>query len=298
MNLRKTGHRYLFILIWALPFAGCDLIKMKEEKGENTPSGKAIARAHDQFLYEQDVDGLLPGNIDPGDSADWVERYIDGWVKKQLLIREASSRIDFDEDEIERKILDYRYSLMGYEYQTFYINENLDLNILDEEIEAYYNENVDNFVLKQHIVRGVFIQLPKEAPRTDIVRNLLFSRKETSFEELNSYCLSFATNYQLYDTVWMVFDDVVKNSPLAEIPNKVQFLRNNRYTQTSDENFLYFLKIDEYRVSDNTSPLEFVKDDIRNIILNKRKVELAKKLEEEVYERAIENNDFEIYNKG
>lgn len=298
MNLRKTGHRYLFILIWALPFAGCDLIKMKEEKGENAPSGKAIARAHDQFLYEKDVDGLLPGNIDPGDSADWVERYIDSWVKKQLLIREASSRIDFDEDEIERKILDYRYSLMGYEYQTFYINENLDLNILDEEIEVYYNENVDNFVLKQHIVRGVFIQLPKEAPRTDIVRNLLFSREETSFEELNSYCLSFATNYQLYDTVWMVFDDVVKNSPLAEIPNKVQFLRNNRYTQTSDENFLYFLKIDEYRVSDNTSPLEFVKDDIRNIILNKRKVELAKKLEEEVYERAIENNDFEIYNKG
>ena len=271
---------------------------MKQEKGDQTPDGKPIARAHDQFLYAEDVDGLLPDHINPTDSADWVERYIDSWVKKQLLIREASSRIEFDEDEIERKILDYRYSLMGYEYQTFYINEHLDLAISDDEIETYYNQNVDNFVLKQHIVRGMFIQLPKEAPRTDIVRDLLFSQKETSFEELNSYCLSFATNYQLYDTVWMVFDEVVQNSPLAEIPNKVQFLRNNRYTQTSDAEFLYFLKIDEYRISDNTSPLEFVKDDIRNIILNKRKVELAKKLEEEVYERAIENDDFEVYNKG
>ncbi len=87
------------------------------------------------------------------------------------------------------------------------------------------------------------------------------------------------------------------NSPLAEIPNKVQFLRSYNYFETSDTEFLYFLKIDAYKMSDNVSPLEFVKQDIKNIILNKRKVELARKLEDEVYENAAKQNDFEIFNR-
>ena len=93
----------------------------------------------------------------------------------------------------------------------------------------------------------------------------------------------------------MGFDELVKNSPLAEIPNKIQFLKPNPYYETSDNNFLYFLKVDSYRISDNVSPLEFVRDDIRNIILNKRKVDLAKKLEDEVYKEAQNDDDFEIY---
>jgi hypothetical protein len=37
-----------------------------------------------------------------------------------------------------------------------------------------------------------------------------------------------------------------------------------------------------------------VRDEITNIILNKRKVELAKKLEDEVYNDALEKEEFEI----
>ena len=90
---------------------------------------------------------------------------------------------------------------------------------------------------------------------------------------------------------------MIKNSPMAEIPNKVQFLRNNKFFETSDDDFRYYLKIEEYKISDNVSPLEFVKDDIRNIILNKRKVLLAEQLEEKVYNEASENEQFEIYSK-
>lgn len=92
----------------------------------------------------------------------------------------------------------------------------------------------------------------------------------------------------------MIFDELVRNSPLAEIPNKIQFLRANRYYETSDDSYLYYFKVDEYRISDNISPLEFVKNDIKNIILNKRKVELAQKLEDDVYKQAAEQREFEI----
>jgi hypothetical protein len=95
----------------------------------------------------------------------------------------------------------------------------------------------------------------------------------------------------------MEFDKLVVNSPLAEIPNKIQFLKSYNYYETNDHEFLYFLKIEAYKISDNVSPVEFVNSDIKNIILNKRKVELARKLEEEVYENATKRKDFEIFNR-
>jgi hypothetical protein len=162
-------------------------------------------------------------------------------------------------------------------------------------VEAYYKENIDNFILKQNIVRATFIKVPKNAPKAGKVRDLLYSKREKDVEELKTFCLSFSVAYHLADSSWMAFDELVKNSPLAEIPNKIQFLKTNPYYQTSDDNYLYFLKVVEYRISDNISPLEFVKDDIRNIILNKRKVELAKKLEDEVYNNAVSEKEFEVY---
>lgn len=204
--------------------------------------------------------------------------------------------MDINETEVERKILDYRYSIIAYEYEAFYVKEHLDTAISDTEIEKYYNANIDNFILKQNIVQGTFIKVPKNAPRTAKIKELIFSSREKDELELRSYCLSFSVAYHISGSNWVVFDELVKNSPLAEIPNKIQFLKSNPYFETSDDTYLYFLKIGQYRISDNISPLEFVKDDIRNIILNKRKVELAKKLEDEVYKSASDEKEFEVFN--
>jgi hypothetical protein len=88
---------------------------------------------------------------------------------------------------------------------------------------------------------------------------------------------------------------VINNSPLMELPNKTDFLRRNTYYETSDEDKRYFLKIIQYKIQNDTSPLEFVRDDIQKIILNKRKVALAKELEDEIYEKALKNEGFKIY---
>jgi DNA-binding transcriptional regulator GbsR (MarR family) len=82
---------------------------------------------------------------------------------------------------------------------------------------------------------------------------------------------------------------------MVTIDNKIQFLRRTSYHETTDDNYQYFLKIMEYKLSDEISPLEWVYDDIVRIIINKRKVELAKELEEGIYERAVQNSDFEIF---
>ncbi|HEY9049309.1 MAG TPA: peptidyl-prolyl cis-trans isomerase [Ohtaekwangia sp.] len=282
------------VLIGAL-VTGCDFIKMKTSSSGSETERQPVARVDNAYLYKDELDGIIAPGTSRQDSTTRVEAYINSWVRKQLLIQEATRKIDINEADVERKILDYRYSIIAYEYQNYYIKQHLDTIVSNTEVEAYYKGNIDNFILKQNIVQATFIKVPKNAPRTAKIKELIYSKREKDEKELKSYCLSFSSAYHISDSSWMIFDDLVRNSPLVEIPNKIQFLKSNPYYETSDDGYLYFLKVDQYRISDNVSPLEFVKDDIRNIILNKRKVELADKLEDEVYNNGVNQKEFEIF---
>ncbi len=293
--LKRIGNSSYLWVAMILLVGSCDFIKMKKEPVEGVPVRKPIARVNNSYLYQDELEGIAPSGVAPADSVARVTAYVDSWIRKQLVINEAMKNIDIDELEVERKVLDYRYSLIGYEYQSYYIKQNLNDSVSHQEIEAYYKERLDNFILKQNIIQGTFIKVPKTAPRTKKIKDLMYSKKSKDLVELKSYCIGFSAAYHLGDSSWIEFDKLVVNSPLAEIPNKVQFLKGYHYYETTDKDFLYFLKIESYKISDNVSPLQFVAHDIKNIILNKRKVELARKLENDVYENAAKRKDFEVY---
>jgi hypothetical protein len=278
-----------------LMLTGCEFIQMKKNKTADGVTRYPVARVNNMYLYKDDLSGIVTQGTTKEDSVARIETYVNNWIRKQLLIQEAAKKIDINEAEVERKILDYRFSLIAYEYQSYFVRQNLDTIVSASEIEGYYKGNIDNFVLKQNIVQATYLKVPKTAPRTNKVKDMILSKKPKDVQELKSYCLSFSAAYHLADSTWMVFDELVKNSPLAEIPNKIQFLKAYPYYETSDDSYLYFLKVGNYRISDNISPLEFVRDEIRNIILNKRKVELAKKLEDDVFNNAVSEKEFEIF---
>lgn len=283
--------RGLFALAGALTVLACGNFRSADEESDRVP----VARVEGSYLYKDELEGIVSPGTPEADSIARTEAYIDSWIRKELLIQEATRKMDINEAEVERKILDYRYSIIAYEYQNQMVRKNLDTTVTRQEIEDYYKQNIDNFILKQNIVQATFIKVPKTAPRADKIKEMIFKARDKDDRELKSYCLSFSSAYQLADSTWMVFDDLVRNSPLAEIPNKIQFLKANPYYETSDDSYLYFLKVDNYRITDNVSPLEFVMNEIKNIILNKRKVELARQLEDEVYQNALAGEKFEIY---
>jgi len=269
---------------------------MKRGKKGSDESRKPVARVNQSFLYLDELKGIVPKDATAADSAARISSYVTSWIRKKLLLNEAAKNIDINEAEVERRVEEYRYSLIGYEFQNFYIKKNLNDSVSSTEITAYYKTHLDNFVLKQNIVQGTYIKVPKTAPRIQRIKPLVFSNKPKEMEELKSYCLSFSAEYQLPDSSWIELDKLVANSPMATIPDKIQFLRNYRYYETNDQDFLYFLKVDAFKIVDNVSPVEFVESEIKNIILNKRKVELAKKLEDEVYENGVKRKEFEVFN--
>jgi hypothetical protein len=295
------SNKYLSIslIIISLFFWGCDYINLKnlgQEEEETQEVEVPIAKVGNSILYQKDLAGIVTREINPKDSANLVNRYINSWIKKQLLISEAAEKINFDQASIERKVLDYRYALMVHEYKKYYVDNNLDTAVTEKEIQDYYVNNKDNFELKQNIIRGYFITVTKDAPKINQLKKLINSDDPDDFKELKSYCFRFAETYFLEDSVWINFDEAIRNTPFVGVTNKVDFLKSNKFVEDSNEENLYFLRIKEYKISDQISPLEFVKNDIKQIILNKRKVALANQLEEEVFENAKSSNKYEIYN--
>ena len=298
MYWSKLRINKLFIILPFFLHYSCDMIKMKKEPEVRSEQSAIIASVYDNKLYEHDIRGMVSENVSKQDSANIASRYVNNWIRKQLLIHEAASRIDFDQAELERKILDYRYALMVYEYEKYYINQALNKTVTEEEIKDYYNQNIANFELKQNIIRGIYVKVPKEAPKIENLKKLIVSNKTKDIKDLRSYCFRFATSYSLDDSLWVNFDEVIKNTPLMGIPNKVQFLKENNFIESEDQDYLYFIKIHDYKISDERPPLEFVKDEIENIIINRRKIKLSKELEEKIYNKAKENNDFKIYSSN
>ena len=162
----------------ALLMVGCDFIKMRSDGTELDASRQLVAKVGNNYLYKDELTGIAPPKATKEDSSARIDAYVDSWIRKQLLIQEATRKIDINEAELERKMLDYRYSLIAYEFQTYYIKENLDTAIKAAEIEKYYKENIDNFILKQNIIRATFIKVPKNAPQIKKVKEMIFNRTD------------------------------------------------------------------------------------------------------------------------
>ncbi|MDH5608783.1 MAG: peptidyl-prolyl cis-trans isomerase [Cyclobacteriaceae bacterium] len=281
---------YLFALTILL--TSCDLLVKKKGNTERT----AVARAGDIYLYHDELTGLVPSKLSKEDSSKLIDKFVNDWIKKQLMVNRAKEEIAFDELEIERKVLDYRYALIAHEFEKHYINSHLNLEVPESEIEAYYREWADNFILKQNIVKCLFVQVSKTAPGIAQLRRNIRSFPASGKKDLEDYASQYGMKSFLDDSLWINFDEVIQLTPLKDISDKTQFLRSTSYSETSDETYLYFLRILEYRISDQISPISFIYDDIENIIINKRKLALKKDLEKAIYDEALSQNNFEIYN--
>lgn len=281
------------LVIFCLLVSSCDFFKMRSQEEESINA--MVASVGNTHLYESDIDHITREIQSDLDSTELVNRYVQSWVRKQLLIREAGRNLTINEAEINRKLLDYRYALIAYEYEKSYVEQTLDREVTANEVQTYYEKNMENFALKEIIVRTNFVKLEKNLPQKRQLERLLNSEQSSQKEELKDFALRFANNYFIEDSTWIKFDDIILNTPLSQNSNHVQLLQNDKLINVDDDNYSYYFKILEYRLRDQVPPLEFVRDEIAKIIVNKRRVEIAEKLKREIYNKALDNNEFTIY---
>lgn len=259
-------------------------------------SDRMIARAYDSYLYLSDLEGLVPEGTSTIDSLSITQSYINNWVKNQLLLYQAEKNLTDDQKDFTRQLQDYRNSLIIYEYESELIRQNLDTVVPFSEIEEYYNANRNNFELRENILQLVYVKIRKGSPRLEKIKTLAWSNEEQDRDSLEYYCMRFAEDYAIIDHDWITFVELLEMVPLDLEPvDASDFLKNKTHAEARDKHFLYYLHLLDYRLIDSIAPLAMERDNIRAIILNKRKKQLIKKMQQEIYDRAMQENDFEYY---
>lgn len=253
-----------------------------------------LARVYDSYLFFSDIQEQVPESLTGADSTVFVQNLIVNWGREQLMINKALFNLEEKNEEIEALVSKYRNDLMKFAYQQAYLNQNLDTTITTEQIAAYYEENAYNFELKENILRATYFVVPTGTPQLTDIRRKFKSQKEKDWEEVVQYATVFATDISLEDTTWVSYSELAKILPIENY-NPVDFLRRNKLLVLEDEEQVYFLRIEEYKFKESVSPLQYVTETIRNILLNKRKLETIQKMEKKLVEDAYEKKAFEIY---
>lgn len=263
------------------------------EKKTKTP----IARVADEYLYKEDISDIIrSASAAKEDSLRIIKRYIDSWIRKQLFLQDAEKNLKADESEIERKVTDYRNQLLMYAYQKQLIEESPQADVSEEEIKRYYEQYAKDFELKQNIVKGLFLKVPQAAPKIDQLRSSLKSNKAEEVEKVRSYAYSYAELAILNDSVWIDFQDMLANTPFMEkLPDKTKALKTSNYFEVADQTHYYFIAIREFKLFGEISPVEFVQDQIKNILINKKRLEIIQRYENQIFEKAKPAEDYEIF---
>ncbi|MGZ4055931.1 MAG: peptidyl-prolyl cis-trans isomerase [Bacteroidia bacterium] len=281
----RLGWGFLFVLF---------LMYSCNTKVDKDKNRVAIARANNEYLYMDEIKDIIPGGTPAKDSAELLKKYIENWIRESLVIQKAESNLSDEQKNVEKQLRDYRNSLITYAYEKELVKQKLDTTISDSEIEQYYNNNQSDFELKDNIIKVIYVKVNKKAPGIDKLKKWYKSDNLKDREQLASYCHQFAANFYLDDSSWLLFDDLLKEIPIQTY-NKELFLQNNRFVEVSDSLNNYFVNIKGFKIRNSLSPLGFEKENIKNIILNKRKLELITKMKEEVYNDAANNKKIEIY---
>lgn len=263
------------------------------------PSGneieeKPLAKVYDSYLYESELKELFASNISKDDSVVIARNYINDWIKKQLLVKKAELNLSEETKDIEKQIEDYRSSLLIFKYKQELIKQKLDTVVTDTEIEEYYNEYSANFVLNHNIVKVLYLKISKEAPEIEKVRWWYKSNSSENKSRLEDYCYQYATKFDNFNDEWIPFNNILLEIP-TNISDQERFLKVQKYIETEDDLFHYFVKINEYNLKSTVQPLEYAHLKIKSIILNKRKFKFIEDLENKVYNEALNHNEFIIY---
>ncbi|OAD90379.1 peptidylprolyl isomerase [Aequorivita soesokkakensis] len=275
------------ILLLSIFFVSCNYFKPEAKK-------EAVARVNNSYLYKDDIQKLIAENTSPEDSTLIVNNYINRWATQQLLIDQAKINLTADKlDQYNKLVQEYQNDLLTEAYKNVIVSKQLDSVITEQEYQNYYETNKENFKLKDLLVKLRYVQLPVNYDGLASVKEKLNRYNEKDRTSLNSQNYQFISS-NFNDSVWVKKEVLLHTLPVLR-ENSEQVLKKSNFSQLQDSLGVYLVKIENVLNPNDTAPLSYVKPTLKQIILNKRKLELIKKLETDITKDAIETNNFEIY---
>lgn len=279
----------LYILILCLLATSCDFFKSTDNR---TP----IARVNDAYLYKEDLENVVPKGASKEDSTLLVNAYVNRWARRLLLMDGALVNLSEEkQNEFSKLVRQYKNDLYTKAYLEGLVKKNIDTVVHSNEAKVFYEANKESFKLNDDLLQFRYISLPLNPIDLDTIKNRFKRFEPKDKRYLDSISVQFKS-YSLNDSIWIKYSQVVEKIPAVTIENKSQLLKKTNFLQLKDSLNLYLMQVNDIRLQNDYAPLDYVSTSIKQIVINKRKLELIKQLENDITKDAIKNNQFQIYN--
>ena len=256
-----------------------------------------VARVGDEYLYREDIAGLVTDDMSEADSASFITNYINRWATRQLLLSKA--KINLPEEELrdfDRLVEDYRTDLYTRAYKEALVVQAEDTTISRSEWEAYYEDNKENFRLKEKLVQLRFIEIPVQFINKDEVTTRLKRFDQDDIDYLDSVSVQFR-KLNFNDSLWVPVSKVLQEIPPLTADNEEGYLKKSQFFELQDAMGVYLVHINEVLQINEIAPLAYVEPRIKQLILNRRKLDYIRKLETEIIDEATREKEFEVYDE-
>ena len=252
-----------------------------------------VARVGDEFLSVEEIQEIIPKNLNKQDSLRIVNNVIEEWATSKLLIQNAIINLtEIEKSQIDNKSEKYRENLIISEYRNKISNNNPDTSASKDEIELFFSENSKNFKLFEEIIKGRYVKLNKNTFNINEIKRRFrrFDQSDKSFFDSISIQL---LNYYLNDSIWINKKLFFNKIPSLEYDQSLRISKNNLFYVQEDSLALYLIKINNYKKADDYAPLEYIYNRIKEVIVSKKRIDYLNKIDKELIGDAITKNLYE-----
>jgi len=281
-------YQVLIILLFFISLNGCQ----KKSDKETDP---VIAQVMKKTLTLSELRASRPIPNDKKDSEEVAKVYIDNWIKQQLLVSEAESKLSQKELNIEREIESYRQELIIQKYKNKIMQNIINKEVSDSDADKYYRENSNEFKLPSPIVKVKYIIFPAGLSVPESILEILNSSKPYDIEKYEDYIFRFAKKYDDFDNNWIYLENLL-NSLNYFVPMIDDFVKNEKIITKKVNNELHIIAINSFHLSGEKAPFDFVTSNIKGTITNNRKAIYLRELKDSLYKDALKYKKFRVYN--
>lgn len=275
------------LIIGLLVMSGCS--------GSFNHQGKTpLVEVGNAFLYKEDLDAALPVGIHDKDSVRFAEDYIRNWVEDVLLYGKAEGNIP-DNEKIDQQVAAYRRALIMHTYQEELVRQKLGTEVSEEEIEAYYEAHAAQFRAEQPYIQGLFMKVPVQTRNLNRVRNWYKRNTQDAIDGLEKFSIAHAVSYEYFYDRWRPVSEFALKMPLEALETDMDYLKRNKNVEVRDTVYCYFLHVEQFLPKGDLLPLEYAKNEIKEMIINLKRVAFINQMKNDLYREASENNDIIYY---
>ena len=252
----------------------------------NNDSNNLVARAGENFLYEDD----LPNYLSSDDSLIKISNFIETWAKEKVLYDLSIINLSqLKRAEIDELVDNYRVDLYINSYKDLIVNSRIDSIVTNEQIDSFYLMNSNNFKLNENLVKYRYVKVPNDNLNINRIRRYILRMNEQDRYFLDSLNFQFA-DLKLDDSIWFTERDVIASINFINQSNKSRYFIKNRLFKIDESNYTNFFIVDDMLKSGNIPPKSYLYDRIKATIINQRKLDILKSINKEIYNGEVKYN--------